>query len=112
MELSVWSFDPLAFLLFCLSVFLFLKWPAMNCLWVYNADFFVGSTHLVAPYIKKPRQNSIKVVYHQGLGLATCLSFLGLVILAHGQVYFECFNNVNNALSDAHTALASDLAKV
>ena len=84
----------------------------MNCLLVYNADFFVGSTHLVAPYIKKPRQNSIKVVYHQGLGLATCLSFLGLVILAHGQVYFECFNNVNNALSDAPTALVSDLAKV
>ena len=27
-------------------------------------------------------------------------------------MYFESFNNVNNALSDAHTALVSDLAKV
>ena len=48
----------------------------------------------------------------KGLGLATCLAFLGLVILANGQVYFESFNNVNNALSDAPTALVSDLAKV
>ena len=54
------------------------------------------------------------IVYHhgyypldKGLGLATC-SF----ILANSQVYFECFNNVNNALSDAHSALVSDLAKV
>ena len=32
------------------------KWPVMDRLWVYNAEnFFVGSTHPVAPYIQKRR---------------------------------------------------------
>ena len=44
------------------------KWPAMDRLWVYNAEkFFVGSTHLVAPYIQKRGRNSKKVVLRNTL---------------------------------------------
>ena len=39
------------------------KWPAMDRFMVYNAEKkFVGSTHLVAPYIQKQGRNSKKVV--------------------------------------------------
>ena len=42
---------------------IFFKWPAMNRLWVYNVEFFfVASTHPVAPYILRRRQNSKKNV--------------------------------------------------
>ena len=44
------------------------KWPAMDRLWVYNAEiFFVDSTHLVAPYIQKQRLKAKKVVLRNTL---------------------------------------------
>ena len=44
------------------------KWPVMDCLWVYNAEkYFVGSTHLVAPYIQKRGRHSKKVVLRNTL---------------------------------------------
>ena len=44
------------------------KWPAMDRFTVYNAEnFFVGSTHLIAPYIQKQGRNFKKIVLRNNL---------------------------------------------